>query len=77
MVKKLKYPDDFHKCKATKLNDDSIQKLVDSVVKGDAHIVSSGDTLVIRTVEEEGVYETVEICKFVAKSRNIVGRREG
>jgi len=72
MTKKLRYPHDFQKIKAKKLDEKAIQKLVDDVVEGKARTVSCGDTVVSRSVDEEGVWETVEVYKLVARSKNIV-----
>lgn len=72
MAKKLRYPNGFSRPNAIELGDEVIQRLVDEMMDEGLVEKATGDTLVRRVVEKEGVYEIVEVYKLKARSENIV-----
>lgn len=73
MTGKTKYPDGFIKPDAAELDDDSIQGLIDRVLTNEELAeTATGDALVRHMVEEERVYEVVEVYRLEGRSGNVI-----
>lgn len=75
MTKELKYPKGFIKPDAVELDSSSIQGLIDKILADEELTeTATGDALVRHIVEEEGVYEIVEVYRLEGRSENIMGK---